>query len=444
MGRRQTLTPAAIDSLTTGKLADLVTPGLWIEARPNDKKTWFYRRRILGCGTIIKKTLGLFPANTIAAARTWAAALNQQIEAGVDPREVERSAQDRAKMTVKFAHALYMEAVREGRASRAKRRNKPRTIADKLAIYDRDIAPKFGGKVIYDITERDLTKLVLAKGKVARIRANRLATELKVFFGWASSLRGTEIALPDNPAARLTDLKFAEEARTRKFSLDEIGWFLRAIALESRTYQRGMLLWLLTAARISEVTKARSDELHVDTWVIPEGRAKNSRVHRIALGPWGQSLFRINSEWLFPSSRIDGPQALCGWYKARNRVLNRMSQYAGRPIERWTPHDMRRTARSNTKRLKVDFETAEAMLNHAKQGLERIYDGYELEDEKREWFLKWEAEIASIARQVGVAEALGLPEHRSSSVTPVQLLWQPRRHATRGRGSPPRRARRRV
>jgi hypothetical protein len=37
-------------------------------------------------------------------------------------------------------------------------------------------------------------KLVLAKGKVARIRANRLATELKVFFGWVSSLRGTAIA----------------------------------------------------------------------------------------------------------------------------------------------------------------------------------------------------------------------------------------------------------
>jgi hypothetical protein len=36
-------------------------------------------------------------------------------------------------MTVKFAHGLYMQAVHEGRASRAKRRNKPGTIADKIA-----------------------------------------------------------------------------------------------------------------------------------------------------------------------------------------------------------------------------------------------------------------------------------------------------------------------
>lgn len=57
-----------------------------------------------------------------------------------------------------------------------------------------------------------------------------------------------------------------------------------------------------------------------------------------------------------------------------------MEQAAGRPIERFTPHDFRRTCRSNTKRLKVDFETAEAMLNHVKKGLERTYDTYELED----------------------------------------------------------------
>jgi hypothetical protein len=89
-----------------------------------------------------------------------------------------------------------------------------------------------------------------------------------------------------------------------------------------------------------------------------------------------------------------------------------MSERAGRPIERFTPHDFRRTARSNTKRLKVDFETAEAMLNHLKTGLERIYDGYELEDEKAAWFLKWENEIVRMARRNGVADKLEVPSSR--------------------------------
>lgn len=445
MSRRQNLTPDLIDALNTGRIPDPLTQGLWIVVGANGRKVWRYRRRVVGSGVPVKRTLGNYPQHSIAAAREWAVGLNEQVEAGIDPRAEEKEAIDRANMTIKAAHGLYMEAVRDGRASRAKRPNKPRTIADKLAIYDCDIAPKLADKVIYDIVEADLTKLVLAKGRQARVRANRLAAELKVFFGWASSLRGTEVGLESNPAARLTDLKFAEVPRSRKLSLEEIGWFLRALVLEDRKYQRGMLLWLLTAARLSEVINAKSDELHQDVWAIPEGRVKNTRTHRVALGPWGRSLFQSNSEWVFPSARIDGPQVPSGWYKARNRVLARMSEYAGRPIERWTPHDMRRTARSNTKRLKIDFETAEAMLNHAKKGIERIYDGYELEDEKREWFLKWETEIAGIARGVGVGDALGIPDDTVfRPARPPAPRWTMRHALTRGRGSPSRPARRRV
>jgi hypothetical protein len=50
------------------------------------------------------------------------------------------------------------------------------------------------------------------------------------------------------------------------------------------------------------------------------------------------------------------------------------------------------------------------MMNHLRSGMERIYDGYELEEEKAAWFLKWEQEIATIARRADVAEALGIPD----------------------------------
>ncbi len=145
-------------------------------------------------------------------------------------------------------------------------------------------------------------------------------------------------------------------------------------------------------------------------WTIPAPRVKNARPHTIALGPWGRSLMLSNHEWVFPATRIDGPRNNSVWYKARDQVHARMQSIAGHPIERFTPHDFRRTARSNTKRLKVDFETAEAMMNHLRSGMERIYDGYELEEEKAAWFRKWEQEIAAIARRAGVADALGVPD----------------------------------
>jgi integrase len=410
--RKVALTPATIDALKSARIWDLLTPGLGIEVLRRGRKRWIYRRHVAGTDVMATMFGGSFPAESIADAREWARSLNEHVEAGIDPRQALREAKARAEMNVARAHQLYMAAVQQGRASRAKRPNKPRTVRDKQEIYDRDIAPKLGKRSIYEVTEKDLIRLVEAKGKVARIRANRLAAELKVFFGWAASLRGLEVGLENDPSRRLGDLRFPETARSRKLSIEELEWFLKALVGEERDFQRGMLLWLLTAARISEVVRARSAERVGNVWTIPSSRVKNSVAHTITLGPWGRSLMLSNHEWLFPAPRKNGPRNNSVWYKARDRVLARMATIAGRPIEKFTPHDFRRTARSNTKRLKIDFETAEAMMNHLRTGMERIYDGYEMEEEKAAWFLRWEQEIIGIARRAGVAGLLGVPEDK--------------------------------
>ncbi|MBL0770005.1 integrase arm-type DNA-binding domain-containing protein [Sphingopyxis sp. DHUNG17] len=412
MSGKTAFTPSGLDSLRGGTLSDPLTPGLSIEVLARGKKKWRYERRLVGGDGKVKMSLGLYPAHGIAAAREWARALNDLVEVGVDPREVQRAAEERASMTVAKAHGLYIEAAREGRASRAKRKNKPRTISDKLKIYHTDIEPKLGKTSIYAVTERDLIKLVQAKGRTAKVRANRLAAELGVFFGWASSLRGLEVGLEDNPARRLADLRFPEAPRKRKLSLEEIGWYLRAVAdEEDRDFRRGFVLFLLTAVRFSELTKARRVEVERGIWTIPSKRSKNSSAHAIALGPWAAALMMTNSEWIFPAPRVDGPRTQ-GWYEARDRILKRMADYAGHPIEHFVPHDLRRTMRSNTRRLKIDFETAEAMLNHLKSGMERIYDGYEHEEEMAASFLRWEEEVGRLARAEGVAERLELPAVR--------------------------------
>jgi hypothetical protein len=149
MARKQTFTPAALDTLQRGSFADPSTPGLAIEVLATGKKRWRYRRRIVGSNVVAKLLGGLFPAQSIADAREWARGLNLKAELGIDPRAALREERSRATMTVARAHGLYMVAVREGRSSRAKRPNKPRTISDKLEIYERDIAAKLALKSIY-------------------------------------------------------------------------------------------------------------------------------------------------------------------------------------------------------------------------------------------------------------------------------------------------------
>lgn len=436
MSKKMGFTPASLDTLREGSLFDPLTPGLKIESLTSGKKKWKYHRRIAGGDHIVKLTLGLFPAHTIADAREWARELNEKVEAGIDPREEKRLADERATMTVARAHALYIEAAREGRASRAKRLNKPRTIVDKLKIYRCDIAPKLAKRSIYDITERDLVLLVRAKGRTAKVRANRLASELKVFFGWASSLRGLEVGLEENPARRLADLRYPEPPRKRRLSVEEIGWYFRAVAEEEeRDFRRGFVLLLLTAVRISELRNAHSYEVIDGIWTIPSGRSKNEQVHSIALGPWGSALMATNAEWIFPAPKVEGPRK-SGWYKARDRILARMVAYAGGPIDHFVPHDLRRTMRSNTKRLKIDFETAEAMLNHLKSGMARIYDGYEHAEEMAASFRLWEDELIGIARDAGVAAKLEIPDMRRVTLATNQTRY--RRDGRRVRAAPPR------
>lgn len=69
-------------------------------------------------------------------------------------------------------------------------------------------------------------------------------------------------------------------------------------------------------------------------------------------------------------------------------------------------------------------------MNHRKSGMERIYDAYELEDEKAAWFLKWENEIVAIARKAGIAARLGIPgavadEAGQVAVPPLSALRWP-------------------
>jgi integrase len=403
------LTNSVIEALGEGRLRDARTPGLSIVVIASGRKIWNYRRRISRSRHAVKMRLGPFPAYGISEARKWADKLNRKVERGDDPCEEHRNDQRRRRMTVSEAHRLYMQAVGDGRATRAKRLNKPRTIADKLNIYNRDIAGELGDKLIHQVTERDLIKIVLRKGSQAKVRANRLAAELQVFFGWAAGLRGLEVGLEVDPSRRLGDLRFPETPRRRRLSDEELEWFLKAVAEEPLDFRRGMLLCLLTASRISEVIHATQAEVRDGAWTIPADRSKNSIPHRIALGPWSQLLMESPSQWIFPAVKVGGPRT-SGWYKARDRVRARMSQFAGKPIERFTPHDFRRTARSNTRRLDVDNETAEAMLNHLKNPLERIYDGYEMEKEKAAGFRTWEAELAAIASRAGVADKLGIPQ----------------------------------
>jgi integrase len=65
-------------------------------------------------------------------------------------------------------------------------------------------------------------------------------------------------------------------------------------------------------------------------------------------------------------------------------------------LKPWTNHDLRRTLRSGLSRLRVDRDTAEAVLAHVPVGIVSTYDIYDRFDEKKEALTRWSSHVQSL------------------------------------------------
>lgn len=131
-------------------------------------------------------------------------------------------------MSVAAAHAIYLEAMRRG----DRKKLKPRTIADKDAIYTRDIAPRLGSRVLAELTEDDCWDAVYDKAKASKHRANKMAGELSCLLKWCAGREGrmAGIMLKEHPATTLNSNWFdtGPKANKRFLSDEEIEWLFRA------------------------------------------------------------------------------------------------------------------------------------------------------------------------------------------------------------------------
>jgi hypothetical protein len=67
-------------------------------------------------------------------------------------------------------------------------------------------------------------------------------------------------------------------------------------------------------------------------------------------------------------------------------------------LQPWRNHDLRRSCRSTLARLRIDPDTAEAVLAHRRPGVKGIYDQWERLPEKREALIAWSQFLADLVR----------------------------------------------
>jgi integrase len=207
--------------------------------------------------------------------------------------------------------------------------------------------------------------------------------------------------------------KVAPKTDDRHLDDEEIvkAWAEIGKSSSSREVKRALKLILVTAQRPGEVAQMHRDQIKGKWWTIPsEVARKNDREHRVYLTDTALELIGDAKGYIFPSERGKQghisenalSQAINRGYLTdevvkvvgKNKIKARKEPYFG--MKPWSPHDLRRTARTNMARVGVSDEVGEEVMNHIKPGVLGIYNKFRYDNEKKDALQKWEALLLDI------------------------------------------------
>jgi integrase len=161
-------------------------------------------------------------------------------------------------------------------------------------------------------------------------------------------------------------------------------------------------LLLLTCTRIGEL--ARAEWAHVDfdraEWFVPDANSKTGKGFTVPLAPAALACFKAlqplacGSRFVLPArqtrrTRNHGGAEVPFEQRTLNAMLHKLCDALGDKVRRFTPHDLRSTARSHLAALGVNLIVAERCLNHSLGGLVAVYDQHDYMTERRAALETW-------------------------------------------------------
>jgi integrase len=381
--------------------------GFGIRVLPSGVKTWFFIYRIDGKRRFMN--LGHYPGISLSDARRKYRASFDLYEQGKDPAALADQTKEERRKAPTVA-----KLVTEYIGRHAKRFKKSWEKDEE--ILNRDVIPAWGNRKAAGITKGDVIRLlegIVDRGAPAM--ANNCFQIVRKMFNWAVE----KDILPHTPCTGIK-LPSPKLSRERSLTGDEIralwtGLNTCAISDESR---RALKLILVTAQRPGEVIGMHTREFDDRWWTIPAERAKNGKTHRVYLTDTALSLIGelkvTDSEtgeekdkgYIFPTPHTQKEQSIDAHALAvtvrRNLALLVLDK-DGNPstenrlgIAHFTPHDLRRTAATFMASMGTMNEVIDAILNHAKQGVIRVYNQYRYDKEKQLALETWERKLTSI------------------------------------------------
>lgn len=345
-------------------------------------------------------TIGPYPAWSLKAARARAAELRLAADKGADPLE-ERQGRRKAETIGELVDRYIRDYAKIHKRSW-------RQDERRLEKY---VLPVWRNRKIGDIRRRDV--IALGESIAAPVEANRVVATIRGMFSFAVDKELAE----SHPCLGLRKIN-AEAPRNRTLrTVDEFRAFWEitsgseqwASVIPERHAAALRLLFLL-GQRNSEVGGMRWAELDLDAaeWLIPPERYKSNRPHLVPLPPVALSIIQAqprNGEFVFAGAR-GGPLTK----KHLSDALGTASAaLADRGIEKFTPHDLRRTVETGLAKLKVPKEYRDRVLGHVDGSVGGThYNHHDYADEKRDALSRWEAHAVATATGAS-AEVIPFP-----------------------------------
>jgi integrase len=392
--------------LTKDAVAALVRPGdktdhiVWDETLPGfgvrlrgDTKRWIVQYR---AGTQQRReSLGDVRKVSLEDARKIARQRFAQVELGVDPA-AERARASVQALTLGVVIGRYLDAKRD-----RLRLNTFKAAERYFAAHWKPLH----GRPLDTIKRADvaarLQELVKAHGRTSAARAR---DNLSALFGWAMKEGLCEF----NPVMATNDPTEGMPTRDRVLTDSEIRAVWRAC--QDDDFGAIIKLLLLTGCRREEIGALKWSEVDLDTGVmtIPGTRTKNHRTLELMLPEVAIDILR--SQPRRRRNYVFGVRggAFSAWSYSTVKLNARIVEAEGKPLASWRLHDLRRTMRTNLGKLNVQPHIAELAINHAKGGVEAIYDRYRYQREIAAALARWADHV------------LALVEGRESNVVALQ------------------------
>ena len=367
--------------------------GLTFTMSAHGTAAWVLRYR--HGGKARELTIGRYPDIALAKARELATDERARIQQGIDVAREKQQAKHAA------ASAQSLRQLANDYMVKTFPRLAANTVKARTRHIQKIILRTLGHLAARDVTTADVVALIEQVGQRSANVAEQVLTALSEIFKHGVARH----VVTANPCVGISVTAICGQRVPKRPRLmlteDELRAILPALPGIGEPNALTVKILLVTCSRIGEL--ARAEWAHVDLeqaeWVIPPANSKSGRGFTVPLPTVAVECFRAlqpfacGSRFVLPARQEQRRLRAGGevFYEQRslNAMLHKLCNRLGEKVRRFTPHDLRSTARSHLAALGVSVVVAERCLNHSLGGLLAVYDKHDYLTERRAALALW-------------------------------------------------------